>query len=153
MAIDRFTKDRFEAALPRHKGTNDQLWHDIGFEHDEFTYGMNVQRNGTYWVTIMIRSSVGIDGIARATGEDSIRLFFLRNGVAHGSKLSCYITRVNGWEGRLTKQLRKMYKRALSMVPCALCGNPKAIFKRAKGKSLFLACPAHFNVTFENYEE
>lgn len=153
--IDKFTKDRFEAALPIHKITGKPLWHDEGFENGEFVYGMNIRKSVIKtWVTIIIRSSVAMDGFARDTGKDSIRLFFLRNGKPHGSKLSCYVTRVKGWEERLTKQLRIMYKRGMSLKICSLCGGPKAIFKR-KGKDgkLFQACPIHFNVTFEEYEE
>lgn len=154
MAIDRFTKDRFEEALPKHKLTGEPLWHDIGFYSNEFVYGMHVEKNGVKdWVTINIRSSVDMDGLARDAGEDSIRLFFLKNGEPHGSKLSCYITRVKGWEERLIKQLRMMYKRGMRMNVCPLCNGPKAIFKKAKGKQLFQACPVHFSVTYENYKE
>lgn len=157
--IDKFSKDRFEAALPIHKMDNYPLWHDVGFENGEFVYGIDLHKDGigAPWVTIVIRSSVAMDGFARNTGEDSIRIFFLRNGKPHGSKLSCYVTRVKGWEERLTKQLRIMYKRGMNLKVCPLCEGPKAIFKRKSYKGedgkLFQACPIHFNVTYENYEE
>ena len=153
--IDKFSKDRFEAALPIHKDTGDQLWHDIGYINAEFVYGINIYKKGykSPWVTIVIRSSVGINGFARDTGKDSIRLFFMRGNVAHGSKLSHYITRVKGWEDRMTDQLRIFYRRGMNLSTCKLCLGPKAIFKRAKGGRLFQACPVHFNVTFEKYKE
>jgi hypothetical protein len=155
MAIDRFTKDRFEEALPKNKKTGEPLWHDVGFENGEFTYGINVYRKmvNAPWVDIIIRSSVAMDSLARNTGEDSIRIFFMRKGKPHGSKLSCYVTRVKGWEERLTKQLRIMYKRGMDMEPCSICGEPKAIFKKKNSKELFQACPVHFGKTYKTYKE
>lgn len=160
MAIDKFSKDRFEAALPVHKETGKPLWHDVGFNGGEFVYGINIWKDGVKkvdgtipWITIFIRSSVGMDGYAKDTGKDSIRMYFMREGKPHGSKLSNYVTRVNGWEDRMTDQLRILYKRALNLNACKVCGKPKAIFKKQKDKKLFQACPEHFNVTYEDYEE
>lgn len=153
--IDRFTKERFEGVLPLHKETGVRLWKFIGFLEGEFVYGIDVfvKRIEKPWATIHIRSSVGQNGFAKETGKDSIRLYIMRDGRPHGSKLSCYITRVTGWEERLLKQLRIMYKRVKNLRPCEICGNPKAIFKKVKDGKLFQACPIHFNSTYENYEE
>ncbi len=154
MAIDRFDKARFEAALPIHNLTGVPLWHDITFENGEFVYGIDVPRAGhDEWITIYIRSSIGMDLLAKETGKDSIRMYTMRKGKPWGSKISCYTTRVKGWEERMTKQLRILYKRCMNLKVCKLCGGPKAVFKKAKDNSLFQACPDHFSVTYENYKE
>lgn len=148
MAIDRFTKLRFENALPKHKLTGVPLWHDVAFENGEFVYGMYVND-----VTIYIRSSIGMDGLAKETGKDSIRMYTMYNGKPHGSKISCYTTRVKGWEERMTKQLRILYKRCMSLAKCKVCGGMKAIFKKTNKDELFQACPDHFSVSYQNYKD
>ena len=159
MAVDRFTKDRFEEALPKDKKTGQPLWHDVGFEGGEFVYGINYFKPGQIkgidhpWVTIHIRSSIDMTLKAKATGQDSIRMYFMRHGKPHGSKLSHYVTRVNGWEERMTDQLRILYKRAMQLSECPVCKGPKAVFKKKADGSLFQACPDHFSKSYEKFEE
>jgi len=149
--IERFSKEQFEGALPVNKNTGEKMWIETGFYEGEYSYNIPIFI-GEKRIALMIRSSIDKTGYARSTGEDSIRLYFTKNGLPHGSKLSCYITRVKGWQERLIKQLRIMYKRGMSLRICPFCGEPKAMFKSKKYKSLFQACPEHFSKTYEKYE-
>jgi len=147
MAIYQFTKSEFEASLPIHKNTGEPLWAYAGLIKGEHCYTMDVNE-----VQIMIRSSVKESGFAASTGQDSIRLYFMNNGNCHGSKLSLYITRVTGWEERLLKQLRIMFKRGLALQTCSICNQPLALFKSKKTGDLFQTCPNHFMKVFIPYE-
>src|SRR4029077_6405380 len=68
-----------------------------------------------------------------------------------GSKLQKFITRLPGWEGRLTSLLRIFYKVALHIHPCPKCNVRLRVFKVRNGKPanrgrLFLSCKtcSHF---------
>jgi hypothetical protein len=150
--IEKFSKEEFEKALPVHKETGEPLWRGIGLFEGEQTYAIPIMVNNEYFVTIMIRSSIDSTGFARDTGKDSIRLYFMLDGKPHGSKVSCYITRVKGWQDRLKKQLRIMYQRGGSLSLCPFCKKRKAMYQAKKDKKLFQACPEHFGKTFELYE-
>jgi hypothetical protein len=106
---------------------------------------------GVYFINIEIRSSIDSTGYAKNTGKDSIRLYFMLDGKPHGSKVSCYITRVKGWQKRLNEQLRIMYKRGGSLKRCPVCQKRQAMFKSKKTKAMFQACPDHFKGTYESY--
>jgi hypothetical protein len=148
--IERFSKRQFEDALPVNKKTGEKMWIETGFYEGEYTYNIPIFI-GQKRIAIMIRSSIDQTGYAKDTGEDSIRLYFTKSGHPHGSKLSCYITRVKGWQDRLIKQLRIMYKRGMALELCPFCGEPKAMYKSKKDKSLFQACPDHFGKTYRKY--
>jgi hypothetical protein len=150
--IEKFSKEEFEKALPVNKLTGEPLWKHIGLYEGEQTYALPVMRNNFFYVTIIIRSSIDETGFARDTGKDSIRLYFMLDGKPHGSKVSCYITRVKGWQDRLDKQLRIMYKRGGSLNLCPFCGKRKALYRSKKDKKLFQACSCRFIETFEKYE-
>lgn len=149
--IEKFSKEEFEKALPVNKTSGEKLWRCLGLVEGEYTYILPVMIKGVYFVNIEIRSSIDSTGYAKNTGEDSIRLYFMLDGKPHGSKVSCYITRVKGWQKRLDKQLRIMYKRGGSLNRCPVCQKRQAMFKSKKNKSLFQACPDHFKGTYEKY--
>lgn len=142
MAIDRFTKQQFEAALPVRKETKEKLWYSRGLVAGEYEYGVRVSDG----VHILIRSSVRADGLAGDTGEDSIRCFLTDDtGSAISNKLSAYVTRVPGWADRLKGQLRQLWAMGRQVAkPCEACGKRRQVFvvKKAgpnKGRK-FLRC-------------
>jgi hypothetical protein len=131
MAIDHFTREQFEAALPPN------LYQCMGVVNGEWTYFMSVTRNlaNLSTVSISIRSSVGPDDQSAAVGEDSIRLWLIdMSGKPVAGKLTKYITRVKGWEKRMVTQLRTLYKIGLSLKPCPTCGELRHAFTAGKGK-------------------
>ena len=71
MTVERFTKQEFEDALPRHKGTDKPLWECAGLIDGEHVYHIPVTGTNK---RISIRSSVKVDGVSADAGEDSIRL-------------------------------------------------------------------------------
>src|SRR6056297_2514222 len=129
--IDKFSKKRFEDVLPVNKNTGEKMWIETGLYDGEYTYNIPIIK-GKSRIAIMIRSSIDQTGYAKDTGEDSIRIYFTKHGHPHGSKLSCYITRIPGWQERMIKQLRIMYQRGMSLTPCPFCGELKAMYKSKK---------------------
>ena len=108
----RFTKKQFEDALPRHNQSGRPLWHWLNCQDGEHVYEIRVSGTNK---RIMIRSSVGRDGVSFDVGKNSIRQwveYFWADQWRPLGKES-YTTRTEGWEGRLTTKLRTLYKRAL----------------------------------------
>ena len=67
-----------------------------------------------------------------------------------GSKLSKYITRVKGWEGRLQGQLRAFYGLGMKLTRCPGCEKLRGLFKCKKKTSpnlgrMFMTCPVPNN--------
>ncbi len=113
MTIDRFSKSQFEAALPRHKETDEPLWECVGLVENEYEYTVPV--NGTN-KRIIIRSSIDRSGFAAECGKDSIRLWVeykYKGGWHPLGKLDAWTTRVSGWERRVTEKLRELWQMAL----------------------------------------
>ena len=107
MAIDKFSKLEFEIALPHHKETGKPLCTELGLINGEFCYALPIDDA----TGVMIRSSIDASGFAADTGEDSIRLWVCDvNGKPLMGKEQAYTTRVKGWDKRLTKQLRELWK-------------------------------------------
>lgn len=114
--IDQFTTQRFERAIP------DASF--IGMKDGEAVYHILLDER----VSIIIRSSIGSDGIARNTGKDSIRLWLQDGSKPLGGKLQRYITRVAGWETRLTNEIQRLRELFARTGYCPKCRNPKAIY-------------------------
>jgi hypothetical protein len=110
MPIDVFSRERFEQALPVHKDTGKPLWQGIGLREGEECYIIPVRLNPG--VLIYIRSSVKENGYAAESAEDSIRCWLAADitGRGLGSKPKRWITRVNGWDKRLTEQLQLLWR-------------------------------------------
>jgi hypothetical protein len=144
MTVDTFSRDQFEAALPRHKDTGDKLWEYVGLKDGEHCYWMQVDPV----VAIFIRSSIRSNGVSAKAGEDSIRawLVVMEGLKPLGSKVSQYTTRVPGWQARLTEVLRTLYSWRKKAGNCPACGRPKGIFKskqpQSKGR-VFAKCSEH----------
>lgn len=141
MPIDHFTCWEFEAALPRDKETGEDLWKLVGIDKGEYVYHVPIQRPPFKLqqivmpqLTIIIRSSIKPDGDSAGIGEDSIRCWIEGeyDGQLYGVKLARWITRVNGWQGRLQKQLRILYRIGLSLKPCQECKKCMKAFKVKK---------------------
>lgn len=122
--ITQFTKTEFEDALPMHKVVGNPLWKYEGF-NGEHVYSLPVSAG----VKILIWSSIGKDGLAGATGENSIRCYLAKaDNSPLSNKSQSYITRVTGWEKRLTQMLRSLWEMGKQISkPCG-CGHQLAIF-------------------------
>jgi hypothetical protein len=155
MAIERFTKTEFEAALPIHRQTGEALWTYDGLIENEECYRVPV-RDG---VVIMVRSSVKADGRAARNGKDSIRCWLAdpETGKPLGSKIQSYVTRVSGWQDRMKKVIRELWKRSLTAGDCPVCGKPLGVYKVKKdGKNkgrLFAKCWDHGSKSFRWLDE
>lgn len=115
MPIDRFTKQRFEDALPKHKELGHNLWTYGGFEGEHF---YNIHVGGDVYIRVW--SSVDASGLAGDTGENSIRCYLVsHDNKPLSNKLQTYVTRVAGWEVRLKAQLTELWKMGRNIVtPC-----------------------------------
>lgn len=127
--IDRFTREQFEAALPK----TVEVAH-LGLQKGEYSYLLPV--TGTPF-GIMVRSSVDSTGVTRAVGKDSIRCWIVRvdgvwKGHPWGSKLSQYVTRVAGWQERMLHTLRELWKMCLAIERCPMCGEWMKVFRVKK---------------------
>ncbi len=103
-----FTKDDFEKRMKARINKTSDLFEFYGIIAGEYVFTMKVSD----LAEVMIRSSVRLDGRAASTGKDSIRCWLVNPQTKEsiGSKVSKYITRVDGWEERLVIALRKLYK-------------------------------------------
>jgi hypothetical protein len=139
--IDHFTKQQFEDALPRHKTTGRPLCTCAGLIDGEYVYQLPVGGENSK-VIIEIRSSVDAMGHSADTGENSIRaylIYFDHNADGGkgawrplGSKVQKYVTRLPGWQYRLTEMLRTLYAWRNESGNCKVCGMPLHIFKVTK---------------------
>jgi hypothetical protein len=150
MPVDIFTREQFEAALPRHKDTGVPLWKldtDPAEEYGTEWEYLVTAPNGLF---IRVRSSVSrVTSTSDECGENSIRCWIVGpdQNTPWGSKVGKWVTRMPGWEGRLAIVLRKLYKMAAGCGPCPSCrftlkGQLKVfITKRGPNKGrVFYAC-------------
>ena len=141
--IDRFDRFDFESALPVDKhDVNQRLWKPLGVIDGEYCYAVPIKPG----VLIYIRSSVRSDGHAAGNGEDSIRCYIAadQTGTPLSSKPSRWITRVNGWEKRMTLQLRQLYKLGSQLKPCDKHPAMMHAFRVKQGVNKdrwFMKCP------------
>jgi DNA helicase-2/ATP-dependent DNA helicase PcrA len=113
MAIDRFSKEEFEAALPK-DGSGKPMWSCLGLVDNEYNYEIEVRGTNK---RIVIRSSIDSTGVAADTGEDSIRHwveYYYKNEWRPLKKHhSRWTARTKNWRTNLTGKLRDLYKLAL----------------------------------------
>lgn len=132
--IEIFDLLTFEQALPVHKETHVPLCSYFGLVKGEHVYVMHLDGQ----VHIDIRSSIHADGNSAGAGKDSIRLTLMYGDIPMGGKNHSYINRTKGWQGRLTAELRLLYKLRLKAGNCKKCGLPKFVWKsrqpQSKGK-------------------
>ena len=141
MSVETFNRAQFEAALPKDKATGLPLWRHMGFVKGEHVYALDVAPR----IHILIRSSIGDTGVSAPSGEDSIRLWLAEIGSERPlmGKITRWVTRVPGWQGRLVEQARTLYKlgRKLKQHPCgAVPVIRRTKQKRDDGKTYFTKC-------------
>jgi hypothetical protein len=145
--VETFSLAQFEAALPHNKATGAAMCVNRGLDRGEYVFSLPVSDK----VEITIRSSVKEDGVSAGVGEDSIRCWLSdpATGKPVSSKLSRWVTRVHGWDVRLTDQLRTLYALGRKIGPCPKCGATLALRKVSKeganhGKLFFSCQCGHF---------
>jgi ssDNA-binding Zn-finger/Zn-ribbon topoisomerase 1 len=130
--IDQFTLEDFEQFLEAHKP-----YEALGLVDGEHCYKLILDGQSA----IMLRSSIGANGLAKESGKDSIRLWLMGNDEKPlGSKLDSWTTRVSGWQRRLFDKIYKLTERRLMAGDCKDCGKPFGIYKRKADKKLFVKC-------------
>lgn len=129
MPVEIFNQAQFEEVLPKHKTTGAPLWVRHGFVEGELEYYMPIDTA----TGIIIRSSIGRNGLSAETGQDSIRAWLTdKYGTPLGSKVSRWTTRIEGWDKRLCDVLRTLWGWRKQAGNCPNCGAPKRIFKVKK---------------------
>jgi hypothetical protein len=151
--VDRFTIEQFENALPVNKKTGEKMWESLGLMNGEYTFLVPIHE----FASILIRSSIDRSGVSADSGEDSIRPLLVdpKTYQPVGSKLSVYITRVNGWETRLTDQLRKLFQLGRKVKSCPCGGTVKILKVKKDGPNkgrFFSSCSADFNCKLTPFE-
>ena len=147
MTIDRFSKETFDA-FAEEKGIEHS-----GFRHGEHVYMLNLSE----WARVEIRSSLGMDGYAKADSDDSIRAWLvyykpdwktgkigwypaLTKDQAKTIGLARWVTRKEGWQSRLSAHLEKLkemtVKRPVEM--CPKCGKAPAVYVVKKRNGNFM---------------
>tara|TARA_R110000787_G_scaffold61866_2_gene139968 strand:+ start:1269 stop:1691 length:423 start_codon:yes stop_codon:yes gene_type:complete len=128
------------------------MWESLGLKSGEETYAVQIDER----TRIEIRSSIGPNGVAAGTGEDSIRAWLTTtDGDPLGSKVSKYTTRVKGWEDRTKNVLRTLWSWRTKAGDCPICNEPKKIFKTKKAGSnkgrIFSNCENKCGGDFEQF--
>jgi DNA helicase-2/ATP-dependent DNA helicase PcrA len=132
MTIDRFTKEKFEKFMEGQKP-----YEALGLIDGEYCYRIILDGQSA----IMLRSSIGANGLAKESGKDSIRLWLVGNDDKPiGSKLDSWTTRVSGWQNRLFDKIFELVKRRNNAGDCRKCGKPFGIYKNRNNKKLFVKC-------------
>jgi hypothetical protein len=150
MVIDRFTRAQFEAILPVHKDTGENLWRPGVLIMGEYTYRILTANPD---VEIEVRSSVGPDEVAYGAGKNSIRCYMLSTGRfphAVAPKLEKFIKRTPGWDERLLEDLRFFYKMSKRLKRCPTCKRLMRIINYEDGYAL--VCSGRINhIDFKHY--
>lgn len=129
MAVEVFTSEEFEAALPVHRETGKKLWERVGLVQGEETYRVIVTRD----IFIEVRSSIGLNGRSADTGKDSIRAWLVdAEGQPLGSKVNSWTQRTSGWQGRLIDILRELWRQARKAGYCPKCKIPNGVYQVKK---------------------
>lgn len=151
MSTERFTKEQFEAVLATFCQEHGTAIVGNRFTFEEYRYQMEIAKlsrpngGGDETILIEIASSVGPDGLADAAGDNSIRLYLTNgDGMPVGNKLQKWVTRVPGWETRLTDMLMKLCEMGRLITFCDRCQSLRKIFivkKDGNNKGrLFMRC-------------
>lgn len=121
MATERFNLDEFKDAVPDAE--------ELGMNMGEYCFRQKLAENRYAY----IRSSIGFDGIAKDSGDDSIRLILVdEQNQAAGSRVDAYTTRIKGWQERLSAKIQFLADMVTAAGTCSVCGQPKKLFKTQK---------------------
>lgn len=143
----RFSKEDFEKVLDDVVLSSDALsWEERGHVLGEYRYKVIIKEIGSlHKVVAEIGSSVGADGFAKGTGQDSIRVWLTEDsGLPIGNKIQRWVTRLPGWENRFSDMLKKVIEIGNLVQFCTKCDSMRKIFivkKDSPNKGrLFMKC-------------
>lgn len=153
MTTELFRAIDFEAvlnAVAKEYGKNIE-WAKDGLRGGELHYHFTVRdfpKHGVQpalKVLVEINSTILRDGLAAATGENSIRAWLSTDdGSPLGNKIQRWVTRVPGWQKRLTDMLLTLLEMGDSLQWCEKCNSLEKVFivkKEGKNKGrLFVKC-------------
>jgi hypothetical protein len=118
--VEIFSKEQFEAALPKLKGTDVPAWTCAGLVEGEYVYLVTLGDNKP--AKVLVRSSVDKTGFSRASGEDSIRIFVCdKNLKPLSGKANRWTTRLPGWQDRMNDLIRFLAGMAVKIGTCPRC--------------------------------
>lgn len=136
MTTEIFTKAEFEHALQDIVTQNKILsWSERGLQAGEYRYHVIVKvfPNGTKAI-VEIASSVGANGLAAETGENSIRIWLSDGKLPLGNKVQKYVTRVTGWQRRMADVLSLVIEMGNALQYCNTCKSVEHVFVVKNGK-------------------
>lgn len=137
MPTERFTRQEFEEAL--HAARE---WKNVtpqGLKQGEYSYALDF---GSPHTLLELRSSIDATGIARDTGDDSIRAWMIsKDGKPLGGKVQNYVTRQKNWRTNMANMLNQLVRLAAWIQPCPQCDTLMRLALRKKDKEVFLFCP------------
>lgn len=120
--VEIFSKEQFEASLPKLKGTETPAWTCVGLDYGEYTYLVSLGDKCP--AKILVRSSVDSTGFSRATGEDSIRVYVVdANRKPLSGKANRWTTRLPGWGERMNDIIRFLAVMAIKIKVCPNCAE------------------------------
>lgn len=139
--IEQFTIQEFENSLP-----DDAM--PQGLQSGEFGFEIPLPH-----ARIVIRSSIGPDGLSAGTGQDSIRLW-VEVKMSDGKykplkKLDAYTTRVKGWQKRMNDKIEQLRQKGnlftFDSPVCPECGNgwPNISQSAKNPNRAFVSCRNH----------
>src|SRR4030042_2165483 len=129
MTTERFSIEEFEKVLEDFCLKNFTHFTQRGFICNEYRYHVSiaeVESSGVIKGRVIaeIASSIGGDGYADPSGDNSIRIWLTDdNGQPIGNKLQKWVTRVPGWEERFTDKLTKVYEIGKKITWCDTCSS------------------------------
>ena len=139
--VEQFTVQEFENALP-----DDVI--NQGLQSGEFGYEIPLPHG-----RIIIRSSIGPNGVSAGTGKDSIRLW-LEIRMSDGKykplkKLDDYTNRVPGWQKHMNDKIQTLWDKGLLFTAdCPVCpdcsnGWPAISQSQKNPNRAFVSCRDH----------
>ena len=146
--VDVFRSQEFETVLDAVVGEygNGISWHKDGLRNGELHYHFDIKPVGeSNWICVDINSTIQRDGLSATSGENSIRAWLSdRDGAPLGNKIQRWVTRLPGWQERLSNMLFILLSMGQSIEYCEKCKSMEKVFivkKEGKNKGrLFIKC-------------
>jgi DNA helicase-2/ATP-dependent DNA helicase PcrA len=133
MTTERFSIQDFETALSEALTGSGLSWVNDGYRKNELRFHVEVSKSAVTEVTVEIASSIGPDGFADGTGDNSIRMWVMGGGKPLAAKEQMYVTRVVGWQKRMATVLQAEIAKANDIPLCPKCGNPMKLRTGRRG--------------------
>lgn len=133
MTVDVFDQERFERALKDALKDRPDFsqFEIVGYIDGELRYTIPLYYLDEVenYITIEINSSIMQDGLSADTGENSIRAWIADgDGNPLGNKVQKWVTRVPGWEARLSAVLNKLIDMGSRIGVCPTCNKIERVF-------------------------